>query len=285
MSQDRFEAIFSALDNDVRRSIVLLLAESGPQSYTTLLKKFNLKTGSLNHHLKKLVQLVEQDEQNRYILKKEGQIAYMLLKNAKELVAAPSLPEVKRREIPKIFKNYLTYLFRLVFNPVHAFDEADENFGAYTLSAITVLLALFGSVIVTNRSILPNLSIQLIAFTIFAYIFQRLVYHSKGSVKSVGLVVAMASLPYIPLNAISLLDIGFGELPSLIEIPFIEEPLRIGLTQLSSLLFIWRFALLFLGMRDFCRLTSVQSFMVVFTSTFFESLMFVIMGGIQIFQF
>jgi len=84
LSEDQIDAVLSAINNPIRCDIVCYLAESGSQAYTALLERFKLQTGTLNHHLGMLKALLEQDEDKRYLLSRNGHIAHQLLTHAKD---------------------------------------------------------------------------------------------------------------------------------------------------------------------------------------------------------
>ncbi|HDI73474.1 MAG TPA: ArsR family transcriptional regulator [Candidatus Korarchaeota archaeon] len=48
------DRLFRALAHSTRRRIIEMLAEEGPQTYSSLLRKTGLATGTLNHHLEKV---------------------------------------------------------------------------------------------------------------------------------------------------------------------------------------------------------------------------------------
>ncbi len=72
MDEDR---IFQALAHRTRRIILRTLAEEGPQTYTSLLKRTGLTTGTLNHHLEKMKGLIVSNR-GMYELTDEGWRAY-----------------------------------------------------------------------------------------------------------------------------------------------------------------------------------------------------------------
>lgn len=71
------EDVFDALSNEVRRKIIILLAER-PRSYAELMKELNIESPALAFHLKKLGPLIQKDNGN-YKLTELGKKAYSLL--------------------------------------------------------------------------------------------------------------------------------------------------------------------------------------------------------------
>ena len=66
---------FQALSHRTRRKILRILAEEGPQTYSSLIRKTGLITGTLNHHLERMKGLI-QVKDGLYSLTDEGWRAY-----------------------------------------------------------------------------------------------------------------------------------------------------------------------------------------------------------------
>ena len=88
-------AIYESLSNNIRRKIIILLANEGPLAFRDLMRKCNIRdSGTLNYHLERMKLLVVKDEQGLYRLSKIGRIAYeniVELKSRIELI----LPHIK----------------------------------------------------------------------------------------------------------------------------------------------------------------------------------------------
>ncbi len=72
MNEDK---LFQALAHRTRRIILRTLAEEGPQTYTSLLRRTGLTTGTLNHHLEKMRGLIVSNR-GMYELTDDGLRAY-----------------------------------------------------------------------------------------------------------------------------------------------------------------------------------------------------------------
>jgi hypothetical protein len=66
------DELFAALDNELRRRLLVFMGEYGPVSFTTLLKYSGVETSKLSFHLGKMKPLFTQDEKKRYMLNEEG---------------------------------------------------------------------------------------------------------------------------------------------------------------------------------------------------------------------
>lgn len=75
--------LFDVLANPIRRKIIEEIAISEKLSYKQLVRLTKLKSGPLYHHLHKLENLLEQDEEKQYLLSDEGKRAVKLIEVSK----------------------------------------------------------------------------------------------------------------------------------------------------------------------------------------------------------
>jgi hypothetical protein len=259
-----------------------LIAESGPQPYTAFIQKLKLQTGTLNHHLQKLSGLIEQDGSRAYRLTGDGNAAYQSTLNAERFISSRQLPPLRRQELPQLVEAYLQAFWKVFLRPIDAFREARARHATYFLVCLTLLAVLYPILLVANRSEALNLSILLVAWILFSAVFLRVVYRSRVGIIETGLCVGLSTGPYIPLAALNFLPVSANGVISFPATLPLENPLQIGLAQLQSLLFIWRFALLFLGMRELCGLSNVRSFTVVLVTSIFESIVALSLGSLTV---
>lgn len=78
------EIICLALSHPLRRWIIELLEARGTLSGSELRNLLNISPGRLYYHLENLVGLIEQDENQRYMLNVEGKRVYRLLIGSNE---------------------------------------------------------------------------------------------------------------------------------------------------------------------------------------------------------
>jgi len=272
LSEDQIDVVLSAINHSLRRHIVQHLAESGPQSYTALLEKFKLQTGTLNHHLGVLKDLLEQDEQKRYTLNRNGRIACQILTYTRASFTKPVLPVVKRRMIAPALRHSVLGLYKLAFHPAKAFVEAQERLGPYAIcGAIVVTLFLASTPLLSADAIVRSLT-GLLYVLFFSFIFARLVYRKNPRLSRLTVSISMSYLPLVLLN---LLTILFAAIEFVAWTPasliIVEDPRYIAITQIFAATLIWRFILLFLAVRESSRLSNSQSFTTVFVSTLLEN--------------
>ena len=273
MSEDQIGTVLSAVSNPIRRDIVSFLAESGPQSYTALLEKFKLQTGTLNHHLGMLKALLEQDEDKKYFLNRDGQIAYQILSYTKTSLAKPAFPVVKRRVVVPALRNSAFSFYKLVFYPAKAFAEAQEHLGSYAVCGAVVMALFFASMPSLNAYTVVRSSTGLLGIILFCFAFANLLSKKNPRISHLTVSVSMTNIPTIMLNLFAIL-LAMFEFTPWAPLPFIivEDPGYITLMQAFAILFVWRFVLLFFAVRESCKLSPSQSFMAVFASSLIENI-------------
>ena len=78
---EEIDKYLKALSHPIRRSIIKLLAEKGPMSYSELMKAVGVgDSGTFAFHLKMLQGFVKKNEDGRYELTDKGMVAYRALK-------------------------------------------------------------------------------------------------------------------------------------------------------------------------------------------------------------
>ena len=80
---DHESILFDVLANPIRRKIIEEVALNEKLSYKQLVRLTQLKSGPLYHHLHKLEELLEQDEEKHYYLSEEGIRAIKLIEISK----------------------------------------------------------------------------------------------------------------------------------------------------------------------------------------------------------
>lgn len=276
--EDQLDVIISAINHPIRREIVRYLAESGPQPYTSLLAKFKLQTGTLNHHLEMLKELLEQGEDKRYSLNRNGYVAYELIRYAKASLSKPIVPKIKGRRIIDSLKPSALAFYKLLFHPTRAFKEAQERLAPYLLCSLTVFaLSMATRPSMRDYAFINDLSGLLTVF-FFPLIFARIVYGKKARLLPFLISVFMSYPPTIILNILTIIFATL-EFSPWIPLPFIiiEDPVYIALIEIFAALFVWRFALLFLAIRESFKVTVGQAFLTVFVSSIVENLVVFVM--------
>ncbi|MBS7609578.1 hypothetical protein KEJ19_03280 [Candidatus Bathyarchaeota archaeon] len=254
------------------------LVETGPQPYSALLAKFRLQTGTLNHHLEMLKELLEQGEDKRYSLNRNGYVAYELISYAKASLSKPMVPKIKGRRIIDSLKPSALAFYKILFHPTRAFKEVRERLAPYLLCSLTVLALSMATTPSMRGYAFVNYLSGLLAVLFFPLIFVRLVYGNKARLLPFLISVFMSYLPTIILNILTILFATL-EFSPWIPLPFIivEDPAYIALMEIFAALFVWRFVLLFLAIRESFKVTVGQSFLTVFASSIVENLLAFVM--------
>jgi hypothetical protein len=221
-----------------------------------------------------LKDLLEQGEDKRYSLNKNGYIAYQILSYAKESLSKPRLPTIRRRRIAESIKPSALAFYKLLFHPTKAFAEVQERPWSYVLPSLTIFAFFVASTPSISTYSLTRSLTCLLALLVFSLAFARLAYGKRTKPLHLTASVFISHLPAIILNLLTIFFTTF-EFPQWMPLPFIvvEDPGYVVLMQIFAALFVWRFVLLFLAMRESFKLTVGQSFVTVFASSIFENLM------------
>ncbi|UCD44181.1 MAG: helix-turn-helix transcriptional regulator [Candidatus Bathyarchaeota archaeon] len=90
MSGEASTRVFHALKHGLRREILSLVAE-GPVSYTHLLRSLDVESGMLAYHLRNMAELLEKDDESRYVLSELGEAALGIMEG-EEAIETMSRP-------------------------------------------------------------------------------------------------------------------------------------------------------------------------------------------------
>jgi len=269
---EQLDVVLSAINHPIRRGIVRYLAESGPQPYTSLLEKFRLQTGTLNHHLRMLEPLLEQDGEKRYSLSRNGLIAYQTLKHMEDMFSRPSIPTLRRRRAAPFLRDLPLSFYKLLLHPSKAFSEAQERVGPYLLWGLVILSLYVATTPMAGFTPIIRSSTGIMGMLFFSYIFPRIIYNKAARISRLFTSISLSYLPLLIFNILIVFSI-FDLLASISSPIMMEDPGYAALIQVYAALFIWRFALLFLAFRASCRLSSGQSVAAVFAFSVAESVL------------
>ena len=81
--------IWKALSNQIRRDLLCFIGEKRIVTFTEIQERFQMKVGTLYHHLDTLGSLIAQDSTKRYFLTEKGKRSYALIEDELD-VSAPS---------------------------------------------------------------------------------------------------------------------------------------------------------------------------------------------------
>ncbi len=130
----KIEEILSPLSNPMRVTILKIIGQNEPITYSKILEQTGLESGSFYWHVSKMPQLIQQDEQKKYRLTAKGRAAY-------QLIVDQSALEPPHEEGP--YQALFNILGKLLFNisPVRGIIE------------ISLLLFLWGYLLSQARAL------------------------------------------------------------------------------------------------------------------------------------
>ena len=103
--------LWKALSNEIRRELLSYIGEKHVVSFTEIQSRFQMKVGTLYHHIDTLGDLITQDQTKRYLLTEKGRRAYALIEEELD-VAAPGLQAYGRFSFFHVF--FLRPLFQFI---------------------------------------------------------------------------------------------------------------------------------------------------------------------------
>ncbi len=123
--------IWKSLSNKIRRDLLCFIGEKNVASFTEIQERFQMKVGTLYHHLDTLGALLTQDSSKRYLLTEKGKRSYALIEEEID-VSAPS---------QQLF-GALSFLHIIFLRPVYRFIKTDSirslGFSLILLIGLTV---------------------------------------------------------------------------------------------------------------------------------------------------
>lgn len=257
ISGSEINAVIEGISHEIRRKIILLLAEKGPMKYSSLLSELGIQSGVLNYHLSKMKFLLDKDEEGIYNLSNMGILAYKLLNFLQQEIRKPQRLG-RSPPSPWIFLSEVGYSFLdLCANPRRAFTHKG-------VGAVVVSLSL-GSLLFLVSSFL---GVKALAEILFIFI---------GTVVLVsGLSVGIYAVrPSISLFSMSCLRAQFPELILLlIRLVFFLNLIEVGELEYSLIILgiryiiqpalaLWMLILLLFATKESTDLDLSKSFVVV----------------------
>ncbi len=107
--------IWKALSNQIRRDLLCFIGDKQIVSFTEIQEKFQMKVGTLYHHLDTLGELITQNYMKKYLLTEKGKRAFALIEDELD-VSAPGLQAYGR----------LSFLHSIFLRPVFRFISNDS---------------------------------------------------------------------------------------------------------------------------------------------------------------
>ncbi|NPD90144.1 MAG: helix-turn-helix transcriptional regulator [Asgard group archaeon] len=232
--------LFSALSHPIRRQMLEFIAKEKEVSYTQLTDTFELKSGPLYHHLRKVSQFVYQREDKKYCLTEEGLKAIAILQG----VDAPSFEELDTLLKPKIIQigkvSLAPFIRFFSNNPYHVYIEF------IILAVISGYLGVTNKIIIVGNFVL-NFEISLVLayvsmfaswifLAIVSEVLSRVFYKKKENTIAIFGVTSLIFLPsFIFILVVWLTGLIMG---TTIVVPTIALLILHGIFQIWSFLVI-----------------------------------------------
>lgn len=154
ISHSEEEIIYNALGSQIRRDILSFINKYQIVGFNELRKEFrSLKVGSLYHQLNTLKELIEQNDNKKYLLSDLGKVAHNIMILNKDHIEASNvkLPTKKEKSFTKKSLELITFFFlpRKIFQylasePLRTLFEGSIIIGAILFFAIDSQLVLIG---------------------------------------------------------------------------------------------------------------------------------------------
>lgn len=103
--------LWKALSNEIRRELLSYIGERRVVSFTEIQTRFQMKVGTLYHHIDTLGELITQDQRKRYLLTEKGKRAYTLIEDELD-IAAPGIQAYGKFSFFHVF--FLRPLFQFI---------------------------------------------------------------------------------------------------------------------------------------------------------------------------
>ncbi len=126
--------LWKALSNEIRRELLSYIGERRVVSFTEIQSRFQMKVGTLYHHIDTLGELITQDQSKRYLLTEKGKRAYVLIEDELD-IAAPGIQAYGK------FSFFHVYFLRPLFQFIER--DAIRSLGFSVLIFIGLTLATY----------------------------------------------------------------------------------------------------------------------------------------------
>ncbi|MFQ6052009.1 MAG: ArsR/SmtB family transcription factor [Candidatus Hydrothermarchaeota archaeon] len=213
LKDNEINEIYSVLSHPLRREVLKLLYEE-KLSFSHMLEHLEVEPGTFGHHLKKLDDFLERDENKNYFLSEKGRRAYNIMIGGETEIGVKKAE--RKEKISEIFSfSNFRSLIDAVTQPTKLFRQIKGNGGMYILPSFVVLLLLAfigyrlgcvydGAVDIHSwpnpslGSVLFQLMLSWFALSIFFYGVPRVVYKKKAEFLDVFSSVGISKIVIVP---------------------------------------------------------------------------------------
>jgi DNA-binding transcriptional ArsR family regulator len=257
VSDDQLQPLFAALGHPVRRDVVRLLREKGPQTYSQILAELRLETGTFNYHLERLGDLLDRLEDGRYQLNDRGLAAYELITQAKTGVRE-SARAVSKLGLGWLAGRSLDGLVNLIARPTRVFADIQRERLPYLINFAAILLLVLVTGSLSDIQYSFTYLLGFIGQVAFVSILVRAFYRKKPSLLILAVSIGLSYMPYLVSNFLNLL-LGLGL------IPLNPGTMLQPVVLIAS--FAWSFLLSLLAVSAVCQITKSEALVVLLVTS------------------
>jgi AcrR family transcriptional regulator len=253
VSGDQLQPLFSALGHPVRRDVIRLLREKGPQTYSQILAELGLETGTFNYHLERLGDLLDQLDDGRYRLNDRGLAAYELITQA-ENGARGSAGAVSKLGPGWVAGRSLDGLVNLIARPTLVFADIRRERLPYLIDFAVILLLVLVTGSLSDVQYAFTYLLGFIWQVAFVSILVRAFYRKKPSPVLLAVSIGLSYMPYLVSNSLDLL-LGLELIP--------QNPWTMLQPVVLMASFAWSFLLGLLAVSVVCQITKSEALVVL----------------------
>ncbi len=252
---EELDSVFDGLSHPIRRKIIGLIGGKGPQTYSQLLEKTQLQSGTLNYHLGKLKDLLVKDEDGRYSLSHLGVLAYRTMEYASQNLYRDQTIVLKPN-VWSNFKGIATEAYRLILKPSEAYNPLKQSkiVPLLVYTSILILSLNMGE----EELIISGASIP--ASYILLDLLSRMLYKAHGSSQTLLLFTLKSFYPQAFYAALRLL---LSRYLSRIDYRLYLLTSELLVKMVQPIIALWIFILLLLAVLNGKRIDRSKAFVVV----------------------
>jgi len=253
VSDDQLQPLFTALGHPVRRDVIRLLREKGPQTYSQILAELRLETGTFNYHLERLSGLLGRLEDGRYQLNDRGLAAYELITQAKTGVRG-SARAVSKLSLGWVAGRSLDGLVNLIARPTRVFVDIQRERLPYLADFAAILLLVLVTGSFSDVQYLFTYLLGFVGQVAFVSILVRAFYRKRPSPVLLAVSIGLSHMPYLVSNSLNLL-LGWDLVP--------QNPWTVLQPVVAMASFAWSFLLSLFAVNAVCQISKSEALVVL----------------------
>ena len=203
--------LWKSLSNKIRRDLITFIGNHGSVSFTEIQSHFEMKVGTLYHHIDTLGALITQDDKKQYLLTSRGEKAYQLIDEELDSIA-------------KMSSGYgsFRFLHNFFLRPVFKFIEEDSlrslglslfilvGFGVITYFISSSPVLLFPSTMTPNYVAPIIFIISTFLTYLLAELFSFIFFRKTQNKSALFQAVIVAQFPLVLFSILMSLVLDFN---------------------------------------------------------------------------